>query len=231
MTVQSVTKVMTKPVANQKSRKTQQSRARSDEAREAKRQPILDAALDVFAERGFADARLEDVAGRAGVAKGTVYLYVSSKQALFEELVRTGHRRARRGDARRGCWPRHAGRGAAAHALCLPAKEVLGTRRREIVRLLLAEAGRFPELAELYHREVVTRGVALLRPIAAARLARGEFASDELARFPQLVVAPAPRRAPLDDAFSSASSRSTPRRCSRRISSLLHDGDCERRKP
>src|SRR5215204_7426944 len=65
-------------------------RARSKEAREAKLQAILDAALDVFAEKGFADTRLDDVAARAGVAKGTIYLYVESKQALFEALVRSG---------------------------------------------------------------------------------------------------------------------------------------------
>src|SRR3954454_5247589 len=65
-------------------------RARSEEARQAKLQAILDAALDVFADKGFADARLDDVAARAGVAKGTLYLYAESKQALFEALVRTG---------------------------------------------------------------------------------------------------------------------------------------------
>ena len=54
----------------------------------ARRQAILDAALSVFAERGFEAARLDDVAARAGVAKGTLYLYFRDKEALFEELVR-----------------------------------------------------------------------------------------------------------------------------------------------
>ncbi len=65
-------------------------RARSDEDRQAKERAILDAALDVFAERGFAEARVEDVAARAGVAKGTIYLYFASKELLFEGLIRTG---------------------------------------------------------------------------------------------------------------------------------------------
>src|SRR5438132_694837 len=64
------------------------SRARV--ARQAeRRQAILDAALDEFAARGFAATRLDDVASRAGVAKGTIYLYFRDKESLFQELVRT----------------------------------------------------------------------------------------------------------------------------------------------
>src|SRR4051812_48531371 len=65
-------------------------RARNEEQRRAKLQAILDAALDVFADKGFADTRLDDVALRAGVAKGTLYLYFDSKQTLFEALIRSG---------------------------------------------------------------------------------------------------------------------------------------------
>src|SRR5882757_683289 len=54
-----------------------------------RRQAILDAALDEFAAAGFAAARLDDVAKRAGVAKGTIYLYFSDKESLFHELVRS----------------------------------------------------------------------------------------------------------------------------------------------
>jgi hypothetical protein len=66
----------------------------------------------------------------------------------------------------------------------------LGTRQKEIVRLLISEAGRFPEIAELYYREVIIRGLRVLRTVAERGMARGELKSDELARFPQLVVAP-----------------------------------------
>jgi AcrR family transcriptional regulator len=152
---------------------------------------ILDAALDVFGERGFAEARLEDVAARARVAKGTIYLYFASKEALFEALIRTG-----------------VGAPIAALSAELASQElpfdailraifarlrteILATRRKEIIRLVLAEAGRFPQLAEFYHREVVSRGMVLLRGIAERALARGEIASDEIVRFPQLVIAPA----------------------------------------
>lgn len=159
--------------------------------REAKRQAILDAALDVFSEKGFAEARLEDVAARAGVAKGTVYLYVSSKQELFERLVTTGI-----GGPIETIAAQVAALDAPAEAKLRALfgflrREVLETRRRDIVRLLITEAGRFPAIAELYHREVLTRGLGMLRAVADRAVARGEFRSDELARFPQLIIAPA----------------------------------------
>src|SRR6476661_7646575 len=65
-------------------------RVRTPQEREARSSAILDAALDVFLENGFAGARLDDVAARAGVAKGTIYLYAESKQGLFESLIRSG---------------------------------------------------------------------------------------------------------------------------------------------
>ncbi len=166
------------------------SRARSEEQRQAKLQAILDAALDVFAEKGFANARLDDVAARAGVAKGTIYLYFASKEALFEALIRSEIAAPIETIEEKVL------------ALDLPAEatlrmlfaflrqEVLGTRRKEIVRLILSEAGRFPEIAAVYHREVVGRGMRLLRRVAERAIERGEFRSDELARFPQLAVAP-----------------------------------------
>src|SRR5262249_41456153 len=54
----------------------------------ARRNSILDAALDEFSARGFAAARLDDVAKRAGIAKGTIYLFFADKESLFQELIR-----------------------------------------------------------------------------------------------------------------------------------------------
>src|SRR3954462_9440261 len=62
--------------------------ARWRRRKEARPGEILDAALDCFAERGFAATRLEDVAARAGVTKGTAYLYYASKEDLFKAVVR-----------------------------------------------------------------------------------------------------------------------------------------------
>ncbi len=183
-------------------------RARGEAAREEKRTAILAAALEVFAERGYADTRLEDVARKAGVAKGTIYLYVPSKEALFEQLVRAGL-----GSRLALAEERVAGLDISAEeALRLLfttlRTEVLQTRRHAIARIVLAEAGRFPDLADFYYREVVTRGMAVIRGIAERGMATGEFGSDALVRFPQLAIAPAlvalvwtslfQRKAPLD---------------------------------
>jgi AcrR family transcriptional regulator len=173
-----------------KRRASKKAPARKESDRQAKLQVILDAALDVFLEKGFAEARLDDVAAQAGVAKGTIYLYVPSKQALFEALVKSGIGGAIGAIEQKVL------------ALDIPAEEqlkavfaflrqeVIGTRRVDVVRLLLREAARFPELAQIYHREVISRGLGLLRTIAERGVARGEFRSDELVRFPQLAIAP-----------------------------------------
>ena len=156
----------------------------------ARREAILDAALTVFAERGYEGARLDDVAARAGVAKGTLYLYFKDKEALFEALIRSA------------VTPMMDKVGEAAAAPGIKAadilelffatfqKEVLGTRRKLLLRLIFAEGPRFPALAEFYYREVVSRGLKLMRGVAQRAVERGEFASDAAARFPQLIVAP-----------------------------------------
>jgi AcrR family transcriptional regulator len=166
-------------------------RARTLDERQAKERAILDAALAIFVEQGFASARLDDVAERAGVAKGTLYLYFESKQALFEALVRTGI--AAPVDAMR---ERILASDAPIETVLrllfgFFSKEVLGTERRDIVRLILTEAPRFPAIAELYHREVVMKGIALLRHVLARSRERGGPASVELESFPHLVIAPA----------------------------------------
>jgi len=165
----------------------QQKRA---EQRAARREVILAAALDEFAERGFAGARLDDVARRAGVAKGTIYLYFRDKEELFQELVRSA------------LGPFVAAiEGALSHDLPLRvvcdrlassfAREVLGTRRKDIIRLVLTEGRRFPKVAKFYYHEVPERAFAAVRALVKRGVARGEIADDKLAKFPQLIIAPA----------------------------------------
>jgi AcrR family transcriptional regulator len=182
-------KTSAKPAAAESEPK-RRSPARNAKEREARLQAILDAALDVFSQKGFAQTRLEDVAARAGIGKGTIYLYVSSKQALFEALIRSGIVvPIEQLEARITALDRPA-EDTLRLLLTFLRTEVLATRRIEIVRLLIAEAGRFPEIAKFYHDEVVARGLRILRIIAQRAVARGEFRSDELVRFPQLAVAP-----------------------------------------
>jgi AcrR family transcriptional regulator len=155
----------------------------------ARRAAILEAALDEFSARGFAAARLDDVARRAGVAKGTIYLHFKDKEALFQELVRTmlsplvmTLEQLRASDVPiRVVLERFAD---------LFVREIYGTRRRDVARLVITEGSRFPSLAEFYYREVVERGIAAMRALIERAVGRGEIGHAALAHFPQLVVAP-----------------------------------------
>lgn len=155
-----------------------------------RRETILAAALDEFSARGFAATRLDDVARRAGVAKGTIYLYFRDKESLFQELVRA-------------MLSPVIGRLEAAPLADLPARmmieaivdvfvrEVFDTRRKDVIRLIISEGQRFPKLAEIYYHEVIERVVPAMRALMTRAAARGELPNDALARFPQLMFAPA----------------------------------------
>jgi AcrR family transcriptional regulator len=157
---------------------------------QARRQAILEAALAVFAARGYEAARLDDVAARAGVAKGTLYLYFKDKQALFEELVRGAVTPIMDRVSAAALAPNMRAAQILELFFALFRTEVLGTNRKLLLRLIIAEGPRFPAVAAFYHREVVARGMALMRAVASEAVARGEFSSDAAARFPQLIVAP-----------------------------------------
>jgi len=156
----------------------------------ARRQAILDAALTVFAEHGYEAARLDDVAAHAGVAKGTLYLYFKDKQALFAALVRSAVSPILDTVGAAVGAPDMKAADILDLAFALFQKEVLGTKRKLLLRLIISEGPRFPALAAFYHREVVSRGMKLMRAVAERAVARGEFPSHAAARFPQLVFAP-----------------------------------------
>ncbi len=156
---------------------------------QARRQAILSAALDEFSASGFAAARLDDVARRAGVAKGTIYLYFADKETLFQELARSmlsplvGHiEKLATIDVP---FPMLADRLADAFI-----ENIIETRRKDVIRLILTEGQRFPSLAEFYHREVLSRVIAALRSVLSRAYERGELRHRALIEFPQLLVAP-----------------------------------------
>jgi AcrR family transcriptional regulator len=157
---------------------------------EARRQVILAAALTEFAERGFAAARLDDVAARAGIAKGTLYLYFEHKEALFEELIRSAVSPLIDQFGKFAMAPDVSPLDALDRFFTLFEREVLGTNRKLLLRLIIAEGARFPAIAEIYYREVVTRGLHLVRGLAERAGAEGAFATTATVRFPQLIVAP-----------------------------------------
>jgi AcrR family transcriptional regulator len=159
-------------------------------ARDDRLRAILDAALDEFSEKGFAAARLDDVAARAGVAKGTLYLYAPSKQGLFEALVKSAILGPFEQVRATIATDDRSTEELLRTLFAMFRREILGTRRKDIIYLIISEAGRFPEIARFYHREVIARGLALLRAVVTRGVARGELGAESLARFPHLVIAP-----------------------------------------
>jgi AcrR family transcriptional regulator len=173
-----------------------------------RRGAIIEAAMDEFIARGFAATRLDDVARRAGVAKGTIYLHFKDKESMFEELIRTAIvpmiNRLWGTPPQPGASVRDMVEGFAKTFI----EEVATTRRGDLVRLIVAEGPRFPAVADFYYREVVSRGLAGMRALIELGIARGEIKQKNLARFPQIMVAPAliaviwqslfSRHAPLD---------------------------------
>ncbi len=165
-------------LAKAQSPKSPSNRAeRTAERREA----IIEAALDEFISRGFTATRIDDVARRAGVAKGTIYLHFKDKESMFEELIRTalvpliGRLHA----------PPPIG-GSVRDAVEAFARtfiqEVASTRRGDIVRLIVAEGPRFPSIADFYYREVVSRGLAGMRALIELAVSRGEIQQKNLAQ-------------------------------------------------
>ncbi len=154
-----------------------------------RREAILDAALNEFSARGFAATRLDDVAKRADVAKGTIYLHFKDKESLFQELIRSKMAPV-------------VGTLEATFAADLPlrlvvdkaidvfVREVYGSHRKDLIRLIISEGPRFPTLAEFYYREVLSRILKAVRGLLRRALERGELADDTLIRFPQLLGAP-----------------------------------------
>ena len=163
---------------------------RWERRKDARPQELLSAALDLFVERGFASTRLEDVARRAGVSKGTLYLYFTNKEELFKAVVREnivpalgeaediissfdGHSADLMRRVIHGWWER------------------LGaTKASGIIKLVMAEAGNFPDLAQFYQEEVINRSTTMIASMFERAVARGEFRPMDVTVMTQVLIAP-----------------------------------------
>lgn len=162
------------------------SPARTARTREA----ILAAALDIFLERGFAATRMADVAARAGLGKGTLYLHFADKAALFEGVLQAAIGGPLADLAAAAPAPNETVREALRRRFGPALREMEASRRAAVIRLVLAEAGRLPEVAAMYRRVVIAPGLAAIRALARLAAARGELRGEALLRHPQLLVAP-----------------------------------------
>lgn len=151
---------------------------------------LLDAALDLFVEKGFSAARVDEVAARAGVSKGTLFLYFQSKEDLFKAVVRENivHQFPK--------WQEEfvLFQGSSAdmlrYALLSWWERIGKTRASGIAKLVMSEAQNFPEIAEFYQEEVVQPGNAMIRRILERGMHSGEFRLLDLEQAVHIIVAP-----------------------------------------
>ena len=169
---------------------TQRTEPRFERRKDARPSELTAAALELFVEKGFAATRLEDVAARAGVSKGTLYLYFDSKEELFKAVVRES------------ILPNIARvEGLLAHYegptadLIRTMVETIGmvvttTKIGALPKLVIAEAGNFPDIARFYLDEVIHRGLGVIEAVLKRGIARGEFRPFDVGLSVRAIIAP-----------------------------------------
>lgn len=158
--------------------------------KDARPSELTAAALELFVEKGFAGTRLDDVAARAGVSKGTLYLYFDSKEALFKAVVEESIVPAIAAAEQQVA--NYAGSSAdLLRGLLLGWWQQIGsTRLGGVVKLIVSESGNFPEIARYYHDHVIVRGRSLLRAALQRGIASGEFREMAVEPCIDVIIAP-----------------------------------------
>ncbi|MEO5658194.1 MAG: TetR/AcrR family transcriptional regulator [Polaromonas sp.] len=164
--------------------------AKRERRKQARPGELLDAALDLFVEKGFAATRVEEVAARAGVSKGTLFLYFPSKDELFKAVVRENI------SGRFAEWNSEfegfTGSSGDMLGYCMNIwwDGVGATKASGLSKLMMSEAANFPEIAAFYQHEVIRPGHSLIRRILQRGIDSGEFREIDLDYAVYSVVAP-----------------------------------------
>jgi len=151
---------------------------------------ILAAAQEIFGERGYDATRLEDVGRRAGCTKGTVFLYYESKSELFKAAVREAMSPMVRDTEQAAEEHQGSARDLITKVLRLRWEHMARTRLTGLVKLLLTETGKYPDLARFYNDEFFDRGQALLRKVIQKGADKGEFRKVDVEQAARVVVSP-----------------------------------------
>lgn len=157
----------------------------------ATRRALVQAAAASFLEHGFSATRMSDVAERAGVAKGTIYLHFTDKAALFAGVLRGVMLEARAGQRAARPKPDEHTRDFLLRVVPPVLRDLQASGRFGVLYLVMAEGPRFPELADIYRTVAIAPVLRLVRLYAARAERRGELRSNALSRLPLLLVAPA----------------------------------------
>ena len=158
--------------------------------KDARPEEIIAAALDLFVERGYASTRQEDVAARAGVSKGTLYLYFKNKEDLFKAVVRGNVLPVlQHGEVLIERFP-----GSSAELVRQMVRgwwDLTGsTKIAGLPKLIIGEAGNFPDLAKFYYDEVILRAHSMFRRVLQRGIASGEFREVDVDHMVHVALAP-----------------------------------------
>lgn len=151
---------------------------------------LIAAALDLFVERGYAATKLDDVAARAGVSKGTLYLYFKNKEELFKAVIQQGILPVlAQGEE---MLAQHQGDAASLlEALLMRWWELVGaTELGGVPKLMVSEAGNFPEVAMYYYENVIVRGRGLIRQALERGVASQQFQIGDMESTIDVILAP-----------------------------------------
>lgn len=164
---------------------------RNSRRKDARPGEIIDAGMAEFMEKGYAAAKLDQVAKRAGISKGTIYLYYKSKEDLFEAAVKD--RLTSAVDMVATTAADFEGPTQDLFRIMLTAIyfRLFETDLIAILRILMSEGQKFPELVSLYHRNALSKGIALFRMLLERGIARGEIRPDAATIDPRVLIGPA----------------------------------------
>jgi AcrR family transcriptional regulator len=157
---------------------------------QARPEEVLEAALDLFARNGFAATRMQDIAKAAGLSKAAIYLYFPSKEDVFKALVETRLVVLRAEMTKHGALTRGDPVAALRRIVQLWVASNADPRIVALPRIVLAESSRFPELADHYHRVVITQTQSILVDLIETGIATGAFRSIDSKIAARALVAP-----------------------------------------
>jgi len=165
-------------------------RGASPEKTAQTRQAIVDAALQEFLEKGFADTTVASVSKRAGVAKGLIYRYFETKEELFSAVVQQEivHAHIEVDESKRE--PGERVGAFLRRTLLVTVRNIDKKSRADIARVVIAEGSKFPALVEIYRRDVIEPLTQKIKRLAASARKAGELTGDELIQNPQILLAP-----------------------------------------
>lgn len=189
---------------------------------------ILRAAIDLFGEQGFAHTTISAIAKRAGAAKGTVYLYFETKEALFEEAVRQFIKPMFSGI--KLSVDRFPGTNRELLEMLIRrvyAELVENEERRAIIRIVISEGQRFPHLGQFYHREIIQHAQKMIGQILQRGVAAGEFRESLAKSFPAVLMGPVMLAAVWKMTFDTAQPLNVQRFCEAHLD-LIMQGLCTR---